>query len=222
MDPRNDGLGVTRDGTETRTKLLDAAARAFAEHGVSKASLLEITRQAGQRNRNAVHYHFGSRDGLLAAVLDRHVAFLARRESELLASALLAPSADLPPVIEAIVRPIVELAASGWRGRCYLLIVADLTSEFPEGLAPQVRATLAKTTGRAIYDVLQERLPPMTEELRAERLRLMTVFMLRATADRARLLGRRHRGRPQLADDLFIENLVAMSAGALTAAVPGH
>ena len=49
-----------------------AATRAFAEHGVTNASLLDITRQAGQRNRGAVHYHFGSREGLLAAVLEQH------------------------------------------------------------------------------------------------------------------------------------------------------
>ena len=33
---------------------------AFAEHGVQNASLVEITRRAGQRNSGALHYHFGS------------------------------------------------------------------------------------------------------------------------------------------------------------------
>ncbi len=55
--------------SDTRQLLIDAATRAFAEHGVHNASLLEITRQAGQRNRGAVHYHFGSREGMLVAVL---------------------------------------------------------------------------------------------------------------------------------------------------------
>ena len=59
------------DASDTRQKLLDAAARAFAEDGVFNASLIEITRQAGQRNRGALHYHFGSRDGVLCAVIDR-------------------------------------------------------------------------------------------------------------------------------------------------------
>ena len=56
----------------TREQLIDAATRAFAEHGVDAASLVEITRRAGQRNRGAVHYHFGGRDGLLVAVLEEH------------------------------------------------------------------------------------------------------------------------------------------------------
>ena len=45
--------------TGTRQRLLDAALRAFAEQGVGTASLVDITRRAGQRNRGAVHYHFG-------------------------------------------------------------------------------------------------------------------------------------------------------------------
>ncbi len=73
--------------TSTRERLVEAANRAFAEHGILGASLVEVTRQAGQRNRGAVHYHFGGRDELLAAVLEQHVDFLAKREGELLALA---------------------------------------------------------------------------------------------------------------------------------------
>lgn len=203
------------DASATREKLLDAAARAFADHGVANASLLDITRQAGQRNRGALHYHFGSRDGVLAAVLDRHVDFLARREGELLEVAIRTQA--LPPVVEAIVRPAVELAESGWRGRCCLLIVAELAEEDPRDLAPEVQATLDRTGGNAVYAALEERLPSMPEDVRNERLALITEFILRAVADRARLLGRRRKGRPQLDREDFVTNLVAMVAAAVAA-----
>src|SRR5829696_5572811 len=114
------------DASHTRRKLLDAATQAFAEHGVFNASLLDITRQAGQRNRGALHYHFGSRDGVLCAVLEQHVDFLARREGELREIAAQRPAEDIESVVEAIVRPAAELAESGWRGRCFLLILAEL------------------------------------------------------------------------------------------------
>ncbi|MFC6343132.1 TetR family transcriptional regulator, partial [Nocardioides hankookensis] len=77
---------------DTRTALVEAAARTFAEDGVQNASLVEVTRRAGQRNRGAVHYHFGSRDGLLVAVLEQHTAFLATREGELLEIARSTPA----------------------------------------------------------------------------------------------------------------------------------
>ena len=77
------GATSTALSRETRARLIEAATRAFAAHGVRNASLLDITRQAGQRNRGAVHYHFGSRTGLLVAVLDQHVDMLGVREREL-------------------------------------------------------------------------------------------------------------------------------------------
>jgi AcrR family transcriptional regulator len=208
---------VPPDASITRNKLLDAAAKAFAEHGVLNASLLDITRQAGQRNRGALHYHFGSRDGVLCGVLERHVDFLARREGELLEVARKTPADEIAPVVEAIVRPAVELAESGWRGRCCLLIIADLAEEDPRDLAPEVKVALAHTGGHAVYALLEERLPGIPVDVRHERLALITVFILRAVADRARLLDRRRKGRPQLDHDTFVDNLVAMVAAAVAA-----
>src|ERR1700687_3486035 len=105
------------DASKTRDKLIDEAARAVAENGVYGASLIDITRRAGQRNRGALHYHFGSRAGVLSAVLERHVDFLARREGELLEIALRQPDDDVKAVIEAIVRPATALGGRGWGGR---------------------------------------------------------------------------------------------------------
>lgn len=128
---------------------------------------------------------------MLAAVLERHVGFLAAREGELLAAALADPSGGLPPVIEAIVRPAVNLAGSDWRGRCCLLIIAELAGEEPRDLAPEVAAALARTGGHAVYEALADRMPHMPESVRLERLALITAFVLRSVADRVRPLGRR-------------------------------
>ena len=70
-----------------------------------------------------------ARDGVLCAVLDRHVDFLAQREGELREIAAAMPDDDIESVVEAIVRPAAELAESGWRGRCFLLILAELIEE---------------------------------------------------------------------------------------------
>jgi AcrR family transcriptional regulator len=205
------------DATATRDKLLDAATKAFAEDGVANASLLDITRQAGQRNRGALHYHFGSRDGVLAAVLERHVGFLAEREGELLEKA--ADTSELEPIVEAIVRPAVELAESGWRGRCCLLIIAELAEEDPRDLAPEVTAALDQTGGHLVYAEMIARMPAMPQAILMERQALITEFILRSVADRARLLGRRRKGRPQLGHEAFVSNLVAMVAAAVAAPV---
>jgi AcrR family transcriptional regulator len=205
------------DASKTREKLVDEAARAFAAHGVFTASLIDITRRAGQRNRGALHYHFGSRAGVICAVLERHVDFLARREGELLEVALARPDNDVKSVVEAIVRPAAELAESGWRGRCFLVILAELIEEDPAGLDPDVSDVLARTGGYAVYALLATRMADVSDEVRAERFALATGFILRAVADRARVLGRRGRhGRPQLEEEAFVRNLVAMVAAGLS------
>lgn len=57
----------------TPTLLLDVAERLFAENGIDKVSLREIVRASGQSNLSAAHYHFGSREALVAAVIDRRM-----------------------------------------------------------------------------------------------------------------------------------------------------
>ena len=205
------------DASATREKLLDAATRAFAEDGVFNASLIEITRRAGQRNRSALNYHFGSREGVLCAVLERHVELLARREGELLAVAARSAPGDVAPVVEAIVRPAAELAESGWRGRCCLVIIAELAGEDPTQYSPELQAVIDRTGGYAVYGLLAERMADVGPAVATERFALVTTFVLRSVADRARLLDRRRKGRPQLDSETFVRNLVAMAAAAMSA-----
>jgi AcrR family transcriptional regulator len=54
---------------QTRQALLDAAARLFAERGVSDASVDAIAEAAG-RTSGALYDHFGSKEGLLFALLE--------------------------------------------------------------------------------------------------------------------------------------------------------
>ncbi|MCD2499952.1 TetR family transcriptional regulator [Microbacterium nymphoidis] len=53
-----------------REALLDAAITLFAERGVAGASIAEITRLAGVA-QGLVSYHFGGKDQLISAVIDR-------------------------------------------------------------------------------------------------------------------------------------------------------
>ena len=71
--------------TEGRQALLTAALKAFAEFGMNGVSLRSITAQAGQLNQSAVRYHFGDKEGLVAAVLADVVAKLAPFQRESLA-----------------------------------------------------------------------------------------------------------------------------------------
>lgn len=94
----------------TREALIDAAELVFARDGFAGASLREIMRDA-DANPAAVHYHFGGKDGLLEAVLDRVVEPITIRRLELLDDLRQRWGADPIPVrdlVEAFLRPDFE------------------------------------------------------------------------------------------------------------------
>ena len=64
-------------GEDTREKLLDAAEQLFAEHGIFGTTLRALTRSA-KVNLAAVHYHFGGKEGLLDAVVERRATAMNR------------------------------------------------------------------------------------------------------------------------------------------------
>lgn len=71
-------------GETTREQLLDAAEELFLAEGPDKVSLRAIVRHAGQRNQSALQYHFGNREGLLAAIRHRRMSQLEERRRKLL------------------------------------------------------------------------------------------------------------------------------------------
>ena len=99
-------------------------------------------------------------------------------------------------------------------------IVAELVAEERIDIPPDVRGALERTGGWAVFDEIRARMPAMPQHLTDERIALMTSFLLRAISDRARAMDREQPGRPQLATDEFVDNLVRMSVAMLRADLP--
>ena len=99
--------------------------------------------------------------------------------------------------------------------------MAELAGEDPSRFSPELESVLARTGGNEVYAVLAARIPDVPADLVDERFSLITTFILRAVADRARALERHKRpARPQLDEEAFVENLVAMAAAAVSAWAP--
>jgi AcrR family transcriptional regulator len=110
--------------SETSSELLDAAERLFAEQGVENVALTQIVASTGQRNRSALHYHFGSRGGVLAAVMDRRLAAInARRHALLEALPIDAPAQH---IVRADVAALVLIAVEEPWGGDYVSILAQV------------------------------------------------------------------------------------------------
>jgi len=97
-------------GHPTRVRMLEVAERLFSERGIDAVSSAEIIEAAGQRNKNAVHYHFGGKDGLVTAIAEhRSGALNARRRAMLDDIRTHGRTGDPFAVCETLVVPLVEL-----------------------------------------------------------------------------------------------------------------
>ncbi len=109
----------------TPTQLLDAAERLFAERGIDSVSIREIVRASGQANLSAAHYHFGSRDALVAALVERRMrtinALRHRRLDELATSGM---AGHVPAIIHATVGVLAEVVKTEPWGPDYVCITA--------------------------------------------------------------------------------------------------
>lgn len=203
---------------DTRDKLMDSARQLYADRGVFNVSLAEVVRGAGQRNTSAIHYHFGSRVQLLFAILEPQVDSLRERRAELLVKARAATGPE--PVVEAIVRPLVELAREGWRARAWMKIGLEL-ADHTDRVAPDINELLFRAGGGEALSLLQQRCAPMPIVVWNLRTNLCIGFAARAATERARLIDDHpRRAKDMLNDEAFVTNLVDMFLGALTAPAP--
>ncbi|MDV9188124.1 TetR family transcriptional regulator [Streptomyces sp. SR27] len=201
-------------GPETRDRLIRAAEEIFAAQGVDGAQLRDVVARAGQANPSAVQYHFGSRAGLLDAVMAGRQA---RTESVL--APLLAVAADEP---RALVEALVTAEASELRtdrGRRCLRISAQLSHE--SGVRARTpHPTLAGTDYWRLIERIADRLAAdgLPEPLLLERLDLALTVVGAAMADRARqyLAGT----EPLTGEALFLADLVETTTALLRAAQP--
>ena len=192
-----------------RELLLVTAERLIGERGV-EVSLREIAAAAGQRNNSAVHYHFGTRDALVEAVVELRQQPLESERLTLLARLDTDGRNDLRSLVEVLVAPIfyTPYDEGATHYARFLEKVRDHSAFSPAALQgrqwPATKMLVARIA-KALDD-----LPPKLVELR---LRSMMTAMFALLADAERTLQQSGR-RPKTA---AAQPVVDMLVGMLTA-----
>ncbi|ANH38989.1 putative DNA-binding transcriptional regulator [Nocardioides dokdonensis FR1436] len=205
-----------RDGTGARAELIAAAERLFAERGIDGVSMREITRAASQRNTTALQYHFGDRDGLLKALVDKHMDHVAVRRAALLDNIASSDGLTLRMGASVLVQPLVAKIVGDDGGPDFLQIAGELVNRTQRVVDP------AEPVGGIIYDHLAslDRWSETFEVLMPEGSTGAPLHRRFAVIRFAHIeVGRRARVGPPIDVPLFTSQLIDLVAGLLGAEV---
>lgn len=162
-----------------------AAERLFAEQGLSAVSNRQISEAAGQGNVTAVSYHFGSRAGLVRAIMSKHGA-----QTDLLRQRHLAKvtdSGDVRAWVGCLVRPVPEHLASlgvpSWHARFAVQVMTD-----PMTRALVTDEALTREPLRQLLDGLGRCLEGLPAQVRAARGTMARQLITHTCAEQERAL----------------------------------
>jgi AcrR family transcriptional regulator len=178
-------------------RLLDAAERLIGERGIDAVSLRAINAEA-DGNVAAAHYHYGSKEALVRAVLARRMSVLAEERFAMLTDLEQDPAPSARAVIEVFTLPLVRLTATV-DGLAYVRFLAALdrggerwSQLLDEGFRPQ---------WERLGPVLARATPQVPDALRGMRMTVAGTTLLHMLADADRYAN-------QLADERYRREVV--------------
>jgi AcrR family transcriptional regulator len=174
---------VTDRARATRERILVAAERLYAEHGVLAVSNRQISEAAGQGNNTAVGYHFGTRAELVRAIVRKHAGSIERLRDRRLGHG----RAELRDWLGCLVHPTTEHLAGLGTPTWFARFAAQVMTE-PSLRAVIVEETLTSPSLARIVEGLHRCLPGLPAEVRAERNDITRLVLMHAMAERERAL----------------------------------
>ncbi len=205
----------------TKERILLAAEELVAQEGFDRVSLRDIT-AAADVNLAAVHYHYGSKDGLIDALLTRYIRPINLDRLRLLEHAEAEFGEKPVPVeriLEAFMRPMLDrLSHHGISAMLFFKMVGRCMSErsyrLPDALMPVFEQVAAR-----YVQALRRTLPDVPEDVILWRMHFVFGSVAHTLAHAENLhkisLGRSGEVTPEL----VMKRLIAFTSAGLRAAV---
>ncbi len=190
---------------DAKQALIRAGEQLFARAGISGARINELTERAGQRNQSALHYHFGSRQGLLDAIVERHVSAVDGARAQLLDA--VGPGASLRQLVAVFITPLAgELATPS--GRDYLRIVPQILKS---DVSPPALMEVMRLAEKHLSGPESRLEAPIRQE------RLLSMIQVATTLLAVRAVAIEDGDALHLEEPDFVRNLVSMCTAMLLA-----
>lgn len=167
---------------EARELILQAAQKLIALHGVEGVSTRSINQAAGV-SAGILHYHFGSLEGVVEALLERHMAPLMAERQGILQALEQQPAIELRQVLEALVHPLArKLIGEAETGVAYVRFLARIFSDHN----PAIEALSGRYLGHGpnlVFRLICRALPHLPREVLKQRTIPMAHALLHTLAD---------------------------------------
>lgn len=171
-------MNVTQN--TSRQAMLEAAEQIIAERGMPALTLKDVQIAANQSNKSAAKYHFGSREGLIEALVELRMAPIDARRQELL-DELERAGAPLTArqAVEALIRPLAAETLGRPGSRYARFLVQAL---FDPALADMIQKHLRAESYRHVHRRLVDLCPAPGEiaEWRADSIVVLGMTTLAA------------------------------------------
>ncbi|MHA6739719.1 TetR/AcrR family transcriptional regulator [Rhodococcus erythropolis] len=204
---------MNQENPSTKRKLLEVAEELFAVKGVEATLIGDIVKGAGQRNPSALRYHFGSREGILQAIREKHLEHLELRRATLLEQWPGQAPATVRDAVTLVVVPLIEQLRNE-SGRRYLRILGQTMFELN---SDQLTSVVQYPSLAKALDLMRVGMAHVPDNLVEDRIKGALLLISATLATRARDAGNRRRASNSLSD--FKENVIAMAAAVLIAPI---
>jgi AcrR family transcriptional regulator len=152
------------DPQATRTRLIEEALQLMAREGMNAVSLRRIVIAAGAQNPSALHYHFGGRDELVAAIASYLQQWLEPRAcARLQALEGQAQPYTVRDVVEAAFGPVIAMLSAPALGRDAVNFIGRLGWDYGEK-GQEISAALHRRTLELTLARLQALMPAVGRE----------------------------------------------------------
>ena len=162
--------------TDTKKRILDAAEKLFAQKGFYATSLRMLTQEAGV-NLAAVNYHFGSKEELIKAVIERRILPLNKVRLERMQKIKDNVNAEgCPPdtreILLAFFEPTFEFRKSGKGAQDFISLIGRAFSD-PRDTVRKLFLKMVEPVFKLLFELLCEALPALPKNVVYLRLNFM-------------------------------------------------
>lgn len=188
----------------THEVILRTAEALFAQKGIDAVSLNEINKAAGQKNTSSLHYHFGSKEGLIQAIVYSHYAEIETKLQAGMDELEGTGRISRRTLVKTVTAPFIDKLESE-RGINYLRIVTQLLNKSADMLVvghPE-QEDMARLRVFSFFDRVSGGMP---DEVKIARIVLFSSLLFHSLASFAQF---EHSGQPNPLGnrDFFVKNL---------------